>query len=67
MNTPESGGLVRALPHRLDRAEAGRLGKIQFRMKDSVFPGDTDGLPRQGRGTNVETDDDRLRLGGSAR
>ena len=33
----------------------GRLGKIQFRMKDSVFPGDT--MVFSGRVASVETDD----------
>ena len=36
----QPGGLVRALRHRLDRAR-GRLGRMRFRMRDSVFPGDT--------------------------
>jgi acyl dehydratase len=32
----------------------GRLGKIQFRMKDSIFPGDT--MVFRGKVTSVETD-----------
>lgn len=34
---------------------AGRLGRIRFRMKDSVFPGDT--MVFHGRVEKVETDD----------
>ncbi len=33
----------------------GRLGKMQFRMRDSVFPGDT--MVIRGKVTNVSTDD----------
>jgi len=33
----------------------GRLGKIQFRMKDSVFPGDT--MVFRGRVASIETDE----------
>ena len=43
----------------------GRLGRMKFRMKGSVFPGDT--MVLAGTVENVETDDDRLRLGDGAR
>ena len=43
----------------------GRLGRMKFRMKGSVFPGDT--MVLAGTVEQVETDDDRLRLGDRAR
>ena len=55
LNTTEPGGVVRALRHRLDRADRAARPDAASACSSSVFPGDT--MVITGTVTKVETDD----------